>query len=112
MSTTLIIGISLISLLLYKVLECVKRNNLTKLGKIKFSISSLLIIAYIATGYFLNYPDSLYWFIFLAVIILAFSLSSQLVRQEFKRYLALSNKDKIINTLYYTLTFVSISIIF
>ncbi|WP_040280593.1 hypothetical protein [Psychroserpens damuponensis] len=112
MSTTLIIGFSLVSLLLYKLFECVKRNNLTKLDKIKFSVSSLLIAAYISTGYFLNYPDSLYWFIFLAVIILSFSLSSKLVREEFKRYLALSNKDKVINAIYYTLALVSISIIF
>ncbi len=112
MSTTLIIGITLISLLLYKVFECVKRNKLNKLDKIKFAISSLLITSYIATGYFLNYPDSLYWFIFLAVIILSFSLSSKLVREEFKRYLALNNKEKCINILYYSLILISISIIF
>ena len=112
MSITLIIGISLVSLLVYKVFECVKRNNLSKLERTKFTISSLLILAYISTGYFLNYPDSLYWFIFLAVIILSFSLSSKLVREEFKRYLALSSKDKFINTFYYSLVLVSISIIF
>ncbi|MEM5563549.1 hypothetical protein WNY78_00465 [Psychroserpens sp. AS72] len=112
MSTTLIIGISLVSLLIYKVFECVKRNKLNKLDRIKFTVSSLLIVAYISTGYFLNYPDSLYWFIFSAVIILSLSLSSKLVREEFKRYLALSNKDKVINALYYSLTLVSISIIF
>lgn len=112
MSITLIIGISLVSLLTYKVFECGKRNNLTKLGKIKLTISSLLIVAYIATGYFLNYPDSLYWFIFSAVIIMSFSLSSKLVREEFKRYLALSNKDKCINVIYYSLVLISISIIF
>ena len=112
MSTTLIIGLSLISLLIYKVIDCVKRNNLNKLERTKFTISSLLILAYLSTGYFLNYPDSLYWFILLAVIILSFSLSSKLVREEFKRYLTLSTKDKVINALYYSLTLVSISIIF
>ena len=112
MSTTLIIGISLVSILLYKVFECVNRNKLNKLDKIKFAISTLLIVAYIATGYLLNYPDSLYWFIFLAVIIISFSLSSKLVREEFKRYLALNNKDKFINVLYYSLVLISISIIF
>nr|WP_321246520.1 hypothetical protein [uncultured Psychroserpens sp.] len=112
MSITLIIGISLISLLIYKVIDCVKRNNLNKLERKKFTISSLLILAYLSTGYFLNYPDSLYWFILLAVIILSFSLSSKLVREEFKRYLTLSSKDKVINALYYSLALVSISIIF
>ncbi len=112
MSTTLIIGFSLATLLIYKILECVRRNNLSKMGKIKFSISALLIISYIATSYFLNYPDSLYWFIFLAVIILSFSVSSKLVRNEFNRYLALNNKDKVINACYYSLILISLSIFF
>ncbi|WP_298754049.1 hypothetical protein [uncultured Psychroserpens sp.] len=112
MSYTLIIGFSLLALLLYKVYECVKRNNLTKLGRIKFGISAALIFAFITTGYFLTYPDSLYWFIFSAVIIISVSLSSALVRDEAKRYLALSTKDKMINACYYVLLLVSLNIIF
>ncbi|MFT5847130.1 MAG: prepilin signal peptidase PulO-like enzyme (type II secretory pathway) [Psychroserpens sp.] len=112
MSITVILGISLISLLVYKVYDCVTRNNLNKLDRIKFTISLLLILTYIATGYFLNYPDSLYWFIFLAILIVSFSLSSKLVREEFSRYLTLSKRDKIINISYYSLVLFSISIIF
>ncbi|MFT4781727.1 MAG: hypothetical protein ACJAZK_002636 [Psychroserpens sp.] len=112
MNIILIIGFFLVSLLIFKVIDCVKRNNLNKLEKIKFTISSLLIVAYVSTGYFLNYPDSLYWFIFLVVIILSFSLSSKLVREEFKRYLTLSNNNKVINVFYYSLVLASISVIF
>jgi Na+/proline symporter len=108
----IILGVFLISLLIYKVYDCVSRNNLNQLEQIKVTVSSLLILVYISTGYFLNYPDSLYWFIFLAVIILSFSLSSKLVRAEFKRHLTLTNKDKVINIFYYSLVLTSISIIF
>ncbi|WP_299272714.1 hypothetical protein [uncultured Psychroserpens sp.] len=112
MSYTLIIGFSLLAVLLYKIYDCVTRNNLTKLGRIKFGISAALIVAFIATGYFLTYPDSLYWFIFSAVIILSLSLSSTLVRNEVKHFMKLSAKDKIINTCYYVLVLVSLNIIF
>ena len=112
MSYTLIIGLSLVIILFYKAYECLKRNDLTKLGRIKFIISASLILSFITTGYFFSYPSSLYWFIFSAIIILSFSLSSSLVRNEIRRYLALSKKDKIINASFYTLLLLSISIIF
>jgi len=112
MSLTLVIGLSFLAILLYKVYDSVKTSNLTKLEQIKFVISAALILAFITTGYFFAYPQSLYWFIFTAVIILSLSLSSVLVRNEFKRYLALSSKDKIINTCYYALVLISLNIIF
>ncbi|MCK8479135.1 hypothetical protein [Psychroserpens algicola] len=112
MNYTLIIGLFFLAILLYKVFECVRRNRLSTLGKIKFAISAVLILSFLTTGYFLTYPDSLYWFIFSAVIILSLSLSSSLVRNELKRYMELSRKDKIINACYYTLILVSITIIF
>ncbi|SDR79241.1 hypothetical protein SAMN04515667_0678 [Formosa sp. Hel1_31_208] len=112
MSYTFIIGISLIAILLYKFFECARRNNLKKLEKIKFVVSGLLIAAFIATGHFLSYPDSLYWFIFSAIIILSVSLSSKVFRNELKRYLSLSQKDKIINACYYVLLLACINIFF
>lgn len=108
----IILGVFLISLLIYKVYDCVSRNNLNQLEQIKVTVSSLLILVYIGTGYFLNYPDSLYWFIFLALLILSFSLSSKLIREEFKRYLTLSKRERFINICHYSLVFFSISIIF
>jgi hypothetical protein len=112
MNYTLAIGLFFLAILLYKVYECVNRNNFTKLGKIKLGISALLISAFLTTGYFLTYPESLYWFIFSAIIVLSGSLSSSLVRNEVKLYLSLSKKDKIINAFYYTLLLISINFIF
>lgn len=83
------------------------RNDLSKFEEIKLYFSYSLFVLFLITSYALPYPQSLYWFIFLSVILTGGLLSSKLVRQEIKRQLGLPRKELITNVLFYSLMMVT-----
>jgi len=103
MAYYLIFGFISISFLAYKIYDCVLRNRLSKFEKIKLGVSITLVVLFIITSKTLPYPESLYWFILLSILLIAGLLSSKVIRVELKRQLALSKKDMVVNMLFYSL---------
>jgi len=102
----------IISLVIVKTRTIVLRNNVDPKNEKRILISGVLIVLFIITNATLPYPESLYWFIGLGVIFTSLILSYKILGSEFKRFIYLQPKDKIVNVLFYTLVVVVTSIYF
>lgn len=91
------------SLIFKKLIDISKRNKLNSgAEKRLLSAGGLLILFYI-THITLPYPQSLYWFIFLGVILLGSILCFNIIKVEIKRFKTLGFKEQIKNVLFYSL---------
>lgn len=102
--TLSIIIISLLSaFILYKVRNISLRNNLDTKNEKRLLISSALIILFLITNIALPYPESLYWFLSLSVVMICSILSFDVLKSEFKRFKTLDLKNKVLNIFFYGL---------
>lgn len=96
----------IITLIAVKTRTVILRNHLNASHEKRVLIASTLLVLFLVTNATLPYPESLYWFLGLGVIITSIALSYKVIKREFKRFMALSFKRKTINTLFYSLLIV------
>ena len=93
-------------LIIFKLRAIALRNNLDSTSEKKLSIIASLAIIFITTNLTLPYPQSLYWFVILGLTASTMVLLFDVVKNEFKRFLALKTREKAINILFYSLLIV------
>jgi len=79
------------------------RNNLEGTDEKRLVIAGGLVILFLITNTTLPYPQSLYWFLALGVLLIGSVLCSHIVKKEFNRFKKLSTKDRIQNFVFYSL---------
>jgi amino acid transporter len=103
MTFTTVFLVAIIALIIAKTRDIVLRNNLDAKKEKRLIIASILFILFLVTNATLPYPDSLYWFIGLGIVFSTAILSYDVIKKEFKRFMALETKDKLQNILFYSL---------
>jgi hypothetical protein len=103
MTFTIVFLSAIITLIVLKAKTVVLRNNLDIKNEKRVLITSVLFVLFLITNATLPYPQSLYWFIGLGVVFTGIILSYNVVKIEFKRFLSLNTKDKMVNVLFYSL---------
>ncbi|WP_369998728.1 hypothetical protein [Winogradskyella sp.] len=96
----------IIALIVSKTRAIVLRNNLDDISEKRLLITGGLLILFLITNVTLPYPESLYWFIGLGIVFTGIILSFNVLKKEYKRFLSLSTKSKIVNVLFYSLLIV------
>ncbi|WP_370003454.1 hypothetical protein, partial [Winogradskyella sp.] len=90
----------IIALIVSKTRAIVLRNNLDDISEKRLLITGGLLILFLITNVTLPYPESLYWFIGLGIVFTGIILSFNVLKKEYKRFLSLSTKSKIVNVLF------------
>ncbi|MBO6879998.1 hypothetical protein [Winogradskyella sp.] len=103
MTFTIVFLTAIIALIVSKIRTIVLRNNLDDVNEKRLLITGGLLILFFVTSATLPYPESLYWFIGLGVVFTGVLLSFNVLKKEFKRFLKLRTKDKVVNVLFYSL---------
>lgn len=111
MTFTIVFLVIISSLIFLKLGDVAKRNNLTGNGEKRLLFSGGLVVLFLITNVTLPYPQSLYWFIFLSVLLTSILLCFDILKIETLRFKNLKVKDRIMNALFYSL-FVVITHIF
>jgi len=62
-----------------------------------------LVILFLITNITLPYPQSLYWFLFLGIILISFVLCRGIIKKESLRFKSLNTKDMTVNVAFYGL---------
>ncbi|WP_370012491.1 hypothetical protein [Winogradskyella sp.] len=106
MTFTIVFLTVIIALIVSKTRAIVLRNNLDDISEKRLLITGGLLILFLITNVTLPYPESLYWFIGLGIVFTGIILSFNVLKKEYKRFLSLSTKSKIVNVLFYSLLIV------
>jgi 4-hydroxybenzoate polyprenyltransferase len=77
-----------------------RRHNLTGNGEKRLLISGGLVVLFLITNATLPYPQSLYWFIFLSVLLTSVVLCRDILKIETSRFKNLKVKDRIMNIVF------------
>lgn len=103
MTFTIVFLTAIVALIVSKTRTIILRNNLDSKNEKRVLITGTLIVLFLITNATLPYPQSLYWFIALGVVSTSSILSFNVIKREFKRFLALETKDRVVNVLFYSL---------
>ena len=103
MSFTVVFLVIISSLIFLKLRDISLRNNLTVNSEKRLLISGSLVILFLITNATLPYPQSLYWFIFIGVMLIGSILCLDILKREALRFKNLKTKDLIMNVLFYSL---------
>ncbi|WP_439151068.1 hypothetical protein [Winogradskyella sp.] len=103
MTFTIVFLTAIIALIISKTRTIILRNNLDSKNEKRLLITGSLIVLFLITNATLPYPQSLYWFIALGVVSSSSILSYSVIKREFKRFMALETKDRVVNVLFYSL---------
>ncbi len=103
MSFTVVFLVIISSLIFLKLRDISVRNNLTVNSEKRLLISGSLVILFLITNATLPYPQSLYWFIFIGVMLIGSILCLDILKREALRFKNLKTKDLIMNVLFYSL---------
>jgi hypothetical protein len=103
MSFTVVFLVIISSLIFLKLRDISVRNNLTVNSENRLLISGSLVILFLITNATLPYPQSLYWFIFLGIMLIGCILCLDILKREALRFKNLKTKDLIMNVLFYSL---------
>lgn len=106
MTFTIVFLTAITALIVSKIRAIVLRNNLDDVNEKRLLITGGLLILFLITNVTLPYPESLYWFIGLGIVFTGIILSFNVLKKEYKRFLSLSTKSKIVNVLFYSLLLV------
>ncbi|WP_296311866.1 hypothetical protein [Winogradskyella sp. UBA3174] len=106
MNFTIIFIIIITTLIIFKVRDISQRNDLNIKEEKRLLITGGLFILFFITNITLPYPQSLYWFIFLGIVIIASVLSFNVIKKELKRFKLLKTKDVLLNLCFYSLFFI------
>ena len=100
----------IIGLILIKMRDISKRNNLQEKDEKKLVIAGALLILFLITNVTLPYPQSMYWFVFAGIILVGSLLCVNILKNEAKKFKKLKFKDQLLNVLFYSLFFTVIHI--
>lgn len=103
MTFTIVFLTAIVALIVSKTRSIILRNNLDSKNEKRVLITGSLIVLFLITNATLPYPQSLYWFIALGVVSTSSILSFTVIKREFKRFMALETKDRVVNILFYSL---------
>lgn len=103
MTFTIVFLTAIVALIVSKTRTIILRNNLDSKNEKRVLITGSLIVLFLITNATLPYPQSLYWFIALGVVSTSSILSFNVIKREFKRFMALETKDRVVNILFYSL---------
>jgi hypothetical protein len=103
MTFTIIFLVIISSLIFSKLKDVSLRNNLNGTDEKRLLIAGGLVILFLITNVTLPYPQSLYWFLFLGVILVGSVLCSHIIKKELIRFKNLDAKDRILNVVFYSL---------
>jgi hypothetical protein len=78
------------------------RNNLNAKSENRLLIAGGLVSLFLITNATLPYPQSLYWFMFLGVLLIGSVLCIDILKKEVLRFKNLKAKNRIINVLFYS----------
>ena len=110
MALTFIFLVLISSLIFLKLRDVSRRNNLNVKSENRLLFSGGLVSLFVITNATLPYPQSLYWFLFLGVLLLGVVLCLNTVKKEVLRFKSLRTKDRVMNVLFYSLFIVLIHI--
>jgi len=110
MINTIIFISIIIGLIIIKMGDISKRNNLQAKDEKKLVMAGALLILFLITNVTLPYPKSLYWFMFISVILVGCLLCMKILKIEAKKFKKLKFRDQVLNVLFYSLFFVVIHI--
>jgi len=103
---TLVFLTAIVALIVSKAKTIVLRNNLDTKSQERFLSTTILLVLFIVTNATLPYPQSLYWFFGLGVVFTSVFFSHKVLKTEFKRFLSLNLKDKIVDITFYSLVII------
>ncbi|WP_115460920.1 hypothetical protein [Winogradskyella aurantiaca] len=86
------------------------RQKLNQNKERRLLLSGGLVVLFLLSSVTFPFPQSLYWFIVLGILFLVVLISSDIIKLEWKRQLALPFNKRVINVLFYSLLFVFINI--
>jgi hypothetical protein len=79
------------------------RNNLSDKSESRLLIAGGLVVLFLITNATLPYPQSLYWFLFLGVLLVGSVLCLDILKKEALRFKNLKTKEVVVNVLFYSL---------
>lgn len=100
----------IITLLFSKLKDISLRNKLNTQEDKRLIIAGMLIVLFLTSSILLPYPESIYWFAFIGVILTGFILCFDILKAEMRRFEKLNVKDKLTNILFYSLMVIVIHI--
>ncbi|WP_296383905.1 hypothetical protein [Winogradskyella sp.] len=103
MTFTIVFIVIISSLIFFKLRDVSLRNNLNVKDEKRLLIAGGLVVLFLITNMTLPYPQSLYWFIFLGVILIGSVICSDIIKKELIRFKNLKTKDMVVNILFYSL---------
>lgn len=103
MTFTIVFLVIISSLIFIKLRDVSLRNNLNVYNKNRLLIAGGLVSLFLITNATLPYPQSLYWFLFLGVLLLGVLLCLNTVKKEVLRFKRLKTKDMVLNVVFYSL---------
>ncbi len=103
MTFTIIFLVIISTLIFSKLRDISLRNNLNDKSEKRLIITGGLIVLFLVTNITLPYPQSLYWFLFLGVVLVSAVICSDIIKKELVRFKNLKTKDMIVNVVFYSL---------
>ena len=79
------------------------RNDLTVNSEKRLLISGILVVLFLVTSATFPYPQSIYWFLCLSVLLIGSLLCLDILKKEVVRFKNLKTKEMIMNILFYSL---------
>jgi hypothetical protein len=103
MTFTIVFLVFISSLIFLKLRDISLRNNLNVKSEKRLLVAGGLVIIFLVTNATLTYPESMYWFLFLAILLIGSVMCLDILKKEASRFKNLKTKDMIMNVLFYSL---------
>ena len=103
MNLTIVFLMLISSLIFFKLRDISLRNNLSIKSERRLLVAGGLFVLFLITNATLPYPQSLYWFLFLGVLLVGSVLCLDILKKEALRFKNLKKKEVVVNILFYSL---------
>lgn len=108
MTSTIVFLAIISSLIFLKLNDISSRNKLNTKSENRLLIAGGLVSLFLITNTTLSYPESLYWFLALSVLLIGAILCLDVLKSEALRFKNLKLRDRIMNVLFYGFFIISI----
>ena len=94
---------TIVAFITIKLKDISLRQNLNNDKERRLLLSGGLVILFLMSSAVLPFPESLYWFLVLGILFTICLISFDIVKMEWRRFLKLEKKKRVINVLFYSL---------
>ena len=94
---------TIVAFITIKLKDISLRQNLNDDKERRLLLSGGLVILFLMSSAVLPFPESLYWFFVLGILFTICLISFDIVKMEWRRFLKLEKKKRVINVLFYSL---------